>query len=153
MKRQSCISLLTMIVFLLATSTQGLQAADLTAITQAQLGTANPLHTLSAAELHQSIQNSQKQVTAAKKSIQDFLASPAVTSTIQSIGSNPERVKSQVALLSDHELINLNQQIMQLNLQNEAASGWKGTKWVVGGVIILVAVLLLVSTIEDASNV
>jgi hypothetical protein len=142
MKKRSCLSLLTMTVLLFATTTQGLRAADSVAADGARSGADQPFHTVSTTELHQLIQDSHKRVFESRKWIQDFLGRPDIKAGIQHAGFNLQKVKSQVALLSDEEILNLNRQMMSLDLQKETAGGAGGV--IIGLILLALSIYLLV---------
>jgi hypothetical protein len=141
MNKRSCLSLLAMTVLFFATSTQDLRASDSVAADQAGRGTSQPFHAVSRAELHQSIQDSQKQAFESRKWIQDFLARPDIKTAIQHAGGSLENAKAQVALLSDAELLQLNRQMMRLNLQTATAAGTGRT--IIGLILLALSIYLL----------
>jgi hypothetical protein len=145
MKKQSCLSLLTMIVLFFATTTQGLQAADSVAAAQDKLVANDLPHTVSRTVLHQLIQNSQKQVFESRKRIQSFFARPDINAAIQHAGGNLEKINFEVALLSDEEILSLNQQMMGLDLQKETAGG--AGKVIVGIILLAISMYLLVKAV------
>jgi hypothetical protein len=123
MKKRSCFSLLIMMTLFFATTTQNVGAAESVPSDETKAERSNPLHVISSTELHQSIQNFQKQAFESRKSVQDFLNRPEVIAEIQKMGGSPENYKAQAALLSDNELINLNRQMMSWEIQEETAGG------------------------------
>jgi hypothetical protein len=145
MKKRSCISLLTMMTLFFATTTQGLQAADSVATAQGTLCANHLSHTVSATELHQLIQNSQRQVSKSRKQIQNFLARPDIKAEIRNAGGNLEKMSFEVGLLSDEEILSLNQQVMSLDLQKETSGG--AGKVIIGIILFALSIYLLVAAV------
>jgi len=142
MEKRSCLSLLTMMILFFATSTQALQAADSVAAPQGQICANHLLHTVSGTELHQLAQDSEKQVLESRKQIQNFLARPDIRAEIGHLGGNVEKISFEVALLSDEEILSLNQQIMSLDLQKETSGG--AGKVIIGIILLALSIYLLV---------
>lgn len=145
MKMRSCLSLLMMLLLFFATTTQGLQAADTVAAAEERPGTNRIPHAVSGAELHQLIQDSQKQVFESRKRIQSFLARPDIKAEIRHAGGNAETMNLGVALLSDEEILNLNQQVMSLDLQKETSGG--AGKVIIGIILLALSIYLLVAAV------
>lgn len=128
------------------TTTQDLRSADSVATDQAKFSANHPFHTVSRTELHQSIQDSQKQVFESRKWIQDFLARPNMKAEIQHAWGSLEKVKSQVALLSDEEVLNLNRQMMRVDLQKETVGG--AGRVIIGLILLALSIYMLVNRVS-----
>jgi hypothetical protein len=145
MKKRSCLALLTMMTLLFATTTQGLQAADSVAAAQDKPGANHLSHAVTGTELHQIIQASQKQAFESRERIQNFLARPDIKAEIRHAGSNLEEINSKVALLSDEEILSLNQQMMSLELQKKTSGG--AGKMIIGIILLALSIYLLVEAV------
>jgi hypothetical protein len=145
MKKRSCLSLLTMMMLFFTTTTQGLQAADSVAAAQDKLGANHFSHTVSGTELHQLIQNSQKQLLESRERIQSFLARPDIKAAIRHAGGNVEKINLKVALLSDEEILGLNQQMMSLDLQRGTSGG--AAKVIIGIILLALSIYFLVEAV------
>ena len=139
---RSYIALLAMIL-MFASTTQGLKASDSAADDQGNRCEHHPAHAVPATELHKLIQDSQKQVSESRKNVQEFLTRPDIKAEINHAGGNPEKVKFQVSLLSDEEVINLNRQVMDLDLQKETAGG--AARTLLGLILLALSIYLLVN--------
>jgi hypothetical protein len=145
MKPQSFLSLLTMTILFFVTTTQDLRAADSTAAGQAKIGANHPFHTITRTELHQRIQNSQKQALDARKCIRNFLSRPDIKAAIRHAGIRLENAEFQVALLTDEEALRLNRQIMSLDLQNRTAGG--AVRVIIGLILLALSIYWLVNKV------
>ena len=145
MKKRRCLSLLTMMMLFFATTTQGLQAADSVAAAQDTLCTNHRSHTVSGTELHQLIQDSQKQVFESREQIQNFLARPDIKAEIRNAGGNLEKMSFEVGLLSDEEILSLNEQVMRLDLQKETSGG--AGRVIIGIILFALSIYLLVAAV------
>ncbi len=145
MKKRSCLSLLTMMMLIFATTTQGLHAADSVAAAQDTLCPNHLSHAISGTELHQLIQDSQKQVFESRKQIQNFLARPEIKAEIRNAGGNLEKMSLEVGLLSDEEILRLNQQVMGLDLQKETSGG--AGRVIIGIIILAISIYFLVQRV------
>jgi hypothetical protein len=134
-----------MMMFIFATTTQGLNAADSVAVAQDKLAANHRSHTVSRTELHQLIQDSQKQVFESRKRIQNFLARPDIKAEMQHAGGNLKKISLEVALLSDEEILSLNQQMMSLDLQKETSGG--AGKVIIGIILLALSIYLLVAAV------
>jgi hypothetical protein len=148
MKIGNCLSLAIMVALFCVTTTQDLRATGAAAADQGKSGTNIPFHAISAAELHQSIQNSRNDAMESQKRIQDFLTRPEIKAEFQRLGSSPEKVKSQLALLSDAELLDLNRQLMSLDLQNETPAARSAFSTIIGLLLFALSVYLLVNRLS-----
>lgn len=145
MKKRRCLSLLPMMTLFFATTTQGLQAADSVAAAQDTLCANHLSHTVSGTELHQLIQDSQKQVFESRKQIQNFLTRPDIKAEIRNAGGNLEKMSFEVGLLSDEEILSLNQQVMRLDLQKETSGG--AGRVIIGIILFALSIYLLVAAV------
>jgi len=129
-------SLFTLIVFLSATTTRDLRAAD--ASRSCQTGG----HAVSRAELHQTVRTAHEQADRARKAVQDFLSRQDVKDLIHGIGMSPDQVSARAALLSDAEMLRLYQQTMSVALQEETAGLSKGAIWAIVIIGIIATILI-----------
>jgi hypothetical protein len=143
-KSQSYLSLLMMMLLMMffAAIPQSVWASDSVADYQGNRGTNNSSHAVPAPELHEMIQDFQKQVLESRKNIQEFLARPDIKTEINHAGGNPGKVIFQVSLLSDEEVINLSRQIMDIDLQKETVGGALGK--IIGLILFALSIYLLV---------
>lgn len=113
MNMKRCLSVFVLLAVFFAYTTLDLQAAA--------LQTPTAPHAVSSQDLHQAVQVSDLQAGANRKAVQEFFARPGIAAQIQRVGIAPEGISSRVAMLSDSELLRLNQQIMTMDLQKETA--------------------------------
>jgi hypothetical protein len=144
MNTRRCLSVFVLLAVFFAYTTMDLQAAALQA--------PNTPHAVSSQDLHRAVQASDVQATANRKAVQDFFARPGVAAQIQHLGVAPDRISSSVAMLSDSEVLHLNQQLMAIDLQKETAGLSKGAivAIVLGGVAVLAIICYL--AYRDAEN-
>jgi hypothetical protein len=143
MKVRSLLAAVTVFAVFFMYSTTDLVAAE-----QAQ---ASRAHAVSRADLHQAVQDSHTQASNARKAVHDFLTRPEVTTQIQRFGVAPERLMTQVTMLSDSDVLQLQKQIMNTDLQKETAglSGAAIALIVIGGVAAMVLILYLAYRASD----
>jgi hypothetical protein len=132
-----CLSVLVLIAVFFTYTTMDLRAAA--------LQTPDTPHAVSSQDLHKAVQASDLQATANRKAVQNFFARPEVSAQIQRVGIAPDRISSSVALLSDSEVLRLNQQIMAMDLQKETTGLGAGAivAIVLGGVALLILICYL----------
>lgn len=102
-----------------------------------------------------SVEASNQRTNATRESVQEFFTRSEIRAQIQRFGFAPDRISSHVAMLSDAELNQLNQQLMAMNVQKGAAGLSKGAIWaiVLGGIALIAIVTWLeVRAIDDANN-
>ena len=151
-----CFSLVMLAVFLIAVTTQDLQAAGSTGASPSGGSTVASLHGTAQAELHQAVQASQERTREARKAVQDFLARPDVRSQIQRAGLAPEDLAAQAALLSEAELLYVQQQIMSDDLQRGTAGGMTSGGKIMTGIglaLIGAGVVMMVVGDEDDETI
>ena len=146
MKVRGILSVVTVISVLFMSSFQDLCAAD--AMNQVQ---AARTHAISSAALHQTVQLSHQQASEARKSVQAFLSRDEVRTQIQRLGLAPEKLMTQVSMLSDNDLARLQKQIMSVDLQKETAglSGAAIALIVIAGVAGLAILIWLAAREAD----
>jgi len=149
MKVRAVLSLITLTAVLIMYSTQDLRAAG-----AAASESANRVHAVSSAGLHEAVLVSQQQADEARKTLQSFLARPDVRTQIQRFGLSPEKVENRLAMLSDADLLRLQNQIMSADMQKGTA-GLSGAAIAliviaaVGGVILLLVLLYYLADDES----
>jgi hypothetical protein len=146
MKVRGILSIITVIAVFFMYSTQDLRAAA--ANNQAQTART---HAVSHSDLHQAVQASQQQANQARKSVQDFLARSEVRTQIQRLGIAPEKLMTQVAMLSDSDILHLQKQVMSADLQKQT-SGLGAAAIVlivIGGVAAMVLILYILYRASD----
>ena len=125
MTLRGLVSIVALAALVFATSMQDLCAA----VPMEQASTAPTkmaaFHSTTPAELHQAAHSSYKQGREARKSVEEFLARPEVRSQIRHFGIAPEKLTSQVAKLSEADVLRLSDQIMAADLQ-KAPAGLSG---------------------------
>lgn len=115
------VSIVALAALIFATSVQDLRAAG----PMGQAGTVPSkmaaFHATTTAELHQAAHASYKQGREARKSVEEFLARPEVRNQIQHLGIAPERLTSQIAKLSEADILRLSDQMMAADMQKAPA--------------------------------
>ena len=91
-------------------------------------------HSVTSAQLHQAVQASHARAVTARKAMDDLLARPDVQSQMLHVGLAPSKVRAQVAMLGDTEIVRLHQQMMTAN-QQQAPAGLSS-----GAIVAIVAV-------------
>jgi hypothetical protein len=138
MNLRSLLAAVTGIAFLLMVSMQDLRAAA------ADPGSADEIHVVAGADLHDAVLTSSAEEATARKAVQDFLARSEVGTQIERMGFSPAFISLRVALLSDTELLRLQSQVMTFDQQLRTAGrlpGWAIALIAVGAVVVVIAVL------------
>jgi hypothetical protein len=111
-------------------------------------------HVVMQAELHQELLGFQNQTNEARRCIQDFIARPEVAAQIRHVGLDTDKVAARVAMLSESELLLLQQQIMREDLQQETAGGLtKGGKIMTGIGLGLLAAGVVMIAVDGGTEV
>jgi len=132
MRFRQAVAMVTVVSFMFAFAVPVLCAAD--------------RHSVTSAQLHQAVQASHAKVAASRKGMNDLLVRADVQSQLRRLGLAPEKVRAQVSMLSDTEIVRLHQQVMSAELQQAPNGLSKGAivAIVIAGVagVILLTVLL-----------
>ena len=124
---RQAVAMVTAVSFMFAIGIPNLYAAD--------------RHSVTSAQLHQAVQSAHAKVAASRKGMNEVLARADVQRQLRLLGLAPEKVRAQVSLLSDTEIVRLHQQVMSAELQ-QARNGLS-TGAIVGIVIVGVAGIIL----------
>jgi hypothetical protein len=151
MNFRSILSLVVLIVFCFAYTTQDLQAPAANEIAPTKSVGEVRTHAVSQSDLHQAVMASQQQANEARRVVREFLARPAVKAQVQRLGLIPDKVAAQSAMLGDNALMRLEQQIMNADMQNETA-GLSKTAIILIVVAGIVGTILLIWLLVEASE-
>ena len=127
MRFRQAMAIVTAVSFMCAMGVPSLYAAD--------------RHSVTSAQLHQAVQSAHAKVAASRNGMNEILARADVQSQLRLLGLAPEKVRAQVSMLSDTEIVQLHQQVMSAELQ-QARNGLS-TGAIVAIVIAGVAGLIL----------
>lgn len=104
---------------------------------------------VTSAELHQAVQASHVRAVAARKAVNDILCRADVETQMRQAGLVPDKVRAQVASLSDTEMLRLQKQLMTNDLQQTRAGLSTGA--IIGIVVAGVAGLILLTVLLYAA--
>ena len=146
------ISIVAVAALVFATSLQDLRAAGPAVNEKPDLAGVAAFRSTTSVELHQVVQESHRRGLEARRSVEGFLARPEVRNQIRNLGISSETLAARVALLSEADVLRLNDRIMASDLQNAPAGLSSGA--IVAIVLIAVAggILLLWLLIEEADE-
>ena len=142
----------TLVCFVVMLSGQSVRAAVAEDRVPADTSTAANAHSVTRTELHVAVQTFHGQTVAARKSVNDFLARPDVRTQIRRVGLAPDRVMSRVAMLSDEEILRLQQQVMTADLQKTPAGLSSGAIIAIVAVAVGGSLLLLWLLVQEAES-
>lgn len=129
MTLRQAVAMVTVVSFMFAIGVPNLCAAD--------------RHSVTSAQLHQAVQSAHAKVAASRKGMNEVLARADVQSQLRLLGLAPEKVRAQVSMLSDTEIVRLHQQVMSAELQ-QTRNGL-GTGAIIAIVIAGVAGVILLT--------